>query len=145
MGRTGPTPKPGGDTRRRVPAPTGTNAAMGPAAANWLPSTRRAWELYTQGEAAKILRVEDEPAVRRLFSRIDKLSLLWEAVPDDPGLAEKALRSVRILDAMVARGCAELGIGPLARARLGIGTAPKPRSALDDFLGNDEGDDAKAQ
>lgn len=140
MGRTGPTPKPGGDTRRRVPSPTGTNAAMGPAVGNWLPSTQRAWESYTQSEAAKILRVEDEPAVRRLFGRIDKLTRLWEAVPDDPNDAEKALRSVRILDAMVARGCAELGIGPLARARLGIGSAPKQRSALDDFLGKEEVD-----
>lgn len=141
MGRTGPTPKPGGDTRRRRPSPTGTAAAMGPAVGNWLPSTKEAWNSYTASEAAHILRVEDAPAVLRLFERIDKLTRLWDAVPDDPNDAEKALRSVRILDAMVARGCAELGIGPLARARLGIGSAPKQRSALEQFR-DEEGEDA---
>ena len=87
-----------------------------------------------------ILRDEDIPSVVRLFQRIDKLNRMWSAVPDDPAIAEKALRSVRLLDVMVARGCAELGIGPLARARLGIGAAPKSRNALDEFMSEGEED-----
>lgn len=142
MGRTGPTPKPGGDTRRRVPPPgTSDEVQLGPGRPTWDNGTKIAWRTYANSQAAKLLRAEDVPAVLRLFDRIDKLNRLWAAVPDDPDLAEKALRSVRILDAMVARGCAELGIGPLARARLGIGTAPKQRSALDEFMGQ-EGEDA---
>ena len=78
------------------------------------------------------------PAVLRLFDRIDMLNEMWGQVPRDPTDAEKALRSIRLLDGMVARQCSELGIGPLARARLGMGGQPATRNPLDAFL---EGDD----
>jgi hypothetical protein len=135
VGKTGPTPAPSGDTRRRVPGPgLQRDRVVAPeASGDWRSETTQAWDLYVASEAWGLLRAEDLPAVWRLFERLDLLATMWACVPQEPDGAEKALRSIRLLDSMIARQMAELGIGPLARARLGLAGPPKESSPLDTF------------
>jgi phage terminase small subunit len=99
----------------------------------WTAETRRTYAEYAQSQAAKALRAEDTPVVRRLFDYIDRLSRFWDKVPDDPDDAKGPLQSIRLLQDLVSKLSREVGFGPSARQSLGIRTETRPGSALDAF------------
>ncbi len=135
MAKTGPTPS-GGDARRRVGAPQSQHdrVQLPEPPARWGSGVRAAYEAYRASEAAGLLREEDLAAVARLFDRLDQLARLEANLPEDAVDLLKAMQSIRLLDGMVARQMSELGIGPLARARLGMGGQPAVKNDLDAFM-----------
>ncbi len=135
MAKTGPTPS-GGDPRRRVGAPQAQRdrVQLPEPPAEWAADTLAAYTAYSASEAAGLLRAEDLAAVARLFDRLNKMARIETNLPEDPADLLKAIQAIRQLDGMVARQMSELGIGPLARARLGMGGQPATRNALDEFM-----------
>lgn len=104
-----------------------------PARSSWLAETRKTYAEYAQSQAARALRAEDMPVVRRLFDYIDRLTRFWDQIPDNPIDAAKALQSIRLLQGLVSTLSREVGLGPSARQSLGIRTETRPGSKLDAF------------
>jgi phage terminase small subunit len=104
-----------------------------PARTSWLAETRKTYTEYAGSQAAKALRSEDMPVVRRLFDYIDRLTRFWDQVPDNPEDARNALQAIRALQALVTALSREVGYGPAARQALGIRTETRPGSALAAF------------
>ena len=140
VAKTGPTPAPGASTavtRRRVDSPglRATAIALPPPADHWLPATRDSYRDYCASDVARALEEEDAAQVRLLFDYRDRLNRLVDEVAR--GLVEdehKAAQTIRIYDGMAARLASELGIGPLARTRLGL-TRVQEGSALQKLMG----------
>ncbi len=135
MAKTGPTPAPGADARRRVAVPQSQHdrVQLPEAPDRWGLGVGAAYEAYRESEAAGLLREEDLAAVARLFDRLDQLARMEASLPSAADLL-KAMQAIRLLDGMIARQMSELGIGPLARARLGLGGQPRVANELDEFM-----------
>lgn len=150
MAKTGPTPTSTSNHNlaRRRPGPVLHAVPVElPGPGDWLPATRDAYYAYAEAEVARLLRDEDIPQVVLLFDLRDKLARLLPNVPgptNEGGWPDtlKALQAVKTLDGMIARLASELGIGPLARTRLGILQAEgaEKASKLDQFLSGDGND-----
>lgn len=125
MAKTGPTPRPDAPAAtlaRRVPTPELLEVAvpMAPPNDQWLGSTQAAYTRYCESTAARVLREEDVAEVELLFTLIDRRWRYIPALTSDPADDLKTLQAIKIIDGMIDRKCANLGIGPLARTRLGI-------------------------
>jgi hypothetical protein len=136
MAKTGPTPTPGADARRRVASPQSQHdrVQLPEAPERWGLGVEAAYEAYRESEAAGLLREEDLAAVARLFDRLDQLARMEASLPEDAADLLKAMQAIRLLDGMIARQMSELGIGPLARTRLGLGGQPRVANELDEFM-----------
>ena len=102
---------------------------------HWLPATRDAYRDYAAADVARALEDEDIPQVRLLFEYRDRITRLVAELTH--GLTEdehKQAQTIRIYDGMAARLASELGIGPLARTRLGL-TRVQEGSALQKLMG----------
>jgi hypothetical protein len=126
MAKTGPTPDPNapqGVVRRRVDSPLLADVVVAlpiSAEPQWGPSTVRAYRAYAESHAARVLREEDVLEVVTLFGMVDQRTRYVTQLTGDPTLDLKALQAIKIIDSMVDRKASSLGIGPLARTRLGI-------------------------
>ena len=126
-----------GDAELATEAPT-----FPPLPRRWRPETREAFRVYAGSETAKALRVEDVPAVMRLFAYQDELAQRWDALLDGNVSDEgEAVRIIRALESMTTALATSLGIGPRARQSLGIKTEKRPGSRLDAFNSEDRDDD----
>lgn len=118
----------------------------------WLPETRKAWTaLWADGALSGVLLPVDRPVLLRWADALDRAARHLELGDADPvvpghagqptesphyGIADKALR--------VAKDCeAQLGIGALHRARLGIAILQERASLADlnERIMNGGGDD----
>lgn len=149
MGTRGPIPKQDA-TRVRSPAPvtvaasttpgranTGTVARIPPVPKGLLPVTRREWRTFWDSEVRQVLARIDVPVVERLFRYRDEWHRVTAVAYTPEGLPRLSLGStgqetlhpyIKRLDKLedLMGGLEkELGIAPMARARLGvkIGTA----------------------
>lgn len=128
MSKTGPTPDPnapGAVARRRAGgvALREQPVEFPPADANWATQVREAYRQYIASDVARAINEENLHQVATLFdywSRIANLMALDPALDEE---AHKTAQTIRIYDGMAARLANELGIGPLARVRLGIKVA----------------------
>jgi hypothetical protein len=105
-----------------------------PAETSWLPRTREAYRDFTGSDVARAAHEESRNQVRLLFEYWDRVERLLDLdMADDPE-PHKTAQAIRIYDGMAARLANELGIGPLARVRLGI-KAAEGGSKLADLFG----------
>lgn len=100
-----------------LPAPKG----------DWLDITKAAFFAYAESDAARVLRAEDIMELVTLFQLIDQrnryiVNLTGIGADDEP-----TLRALKMADTMIARMSGNLGVGPLARTRLGISVAERAR------------------
>lgn len=146
MAKTGPTPNPDAPdavARRRVaPVELAEVAiALPPPRVVWRTEVQAAYLAYVESAVAHALRAEDIPQVLQLFDLRDQMATEWEllqgADPDDAQERLRRIQAVKILDGMVARLSGELGIGPLARTRLGMSKVAEA-SALDKFMAGED-------
>lgn len=93
----------------------------------WLAVTKAAFMAYAESDAARVLRDEDLMELVTLFQLIDQrnryITNLTGVGADD----EPTLRALKMADTMIARMSGNLGVGPLARTRLGISVAERAR------------------
>lgn len=123
--KTGPTPSPdapAATVARRVPSAVLLEVAvpLPPPLTEWGARTLAAYHDYAESQAARVLRAEDVQEVVVLFELIDRRT---RYLADLTGGAEddlKALQAIRLVESMIDRKASNLGIGPLARTRLGI-------------------------
>jgi hypothetical protein len=125
MAKTGPTPDPNAPAAtvaRRIAAPELQEVAVAllPAAAGWRPATLEAYLTYAESNAARVLRHEDVAEVHLLFALVDQRLRYTQQLTGSAVEDLQTLQAMRIADGMIDRKAANLGIGPLARTRLGI-------------------------
>jgi hypothetical protein len=139
VSKTGPTPDPDAPqavARRRAEGVALRDSAIAfpPARAEWAPEVRAAYHAYVASDVARAVNDESLHQVALLFeywSRIAQLMGVDVAVDPEP---HKTAQTIRIYDGMATRLANELGIGPLARVRLGIKVG-EAGSALADLFG----------
>lgn len=110
-----------GDTEMASDAPKFLPARMA-----WAQSTRSQYFTFQASQAARALREEDLPTVKRCFDYIDRLTSLLT----DPDASPTAIAKWQSMVTSVSK---EIGLGPGARQALGIKTEVKPGSRLDAF------------
>jgi hypothetical protein len=122
----------------------------------WLPETRKAWSALWEDPVAVLLSRVDRPVLLRWADALDRAARCLVAADAAPvakgsmgqdvesplyGVADKALR--------VAQACeAQIGVGALARARLGLTFTAAQRSLADlnallSGAGGDDDDDPR--
>ncbi len=128
MSKTGPTPDPnapGAVARRRAEGVALRTEPINfpPADANWAPQVREAYRQYISSDVARAVNDENLHQVATLFEYWSRVALLLDADLTTDRDPHKTAQAIRIYDGMAARLANELGIGPLARVRLGIKVA----------------------
>lgn len=97
--------------------------------AKLLKSTEQAWELFWASDVAAVVTPSTWPAVQRYFTYLDELQRAVKVLRDGHRLVEGSRGQVRLnpladymnrLEEKVGRLETELGLTPMARARLGI-------------------------
>jgi hypothetical protein len=91
-----------------------------PAPGDWHPEVREMYLRYTESTAARVLREEDVHEVQLFFSLCNVRLRYLNALTGDPDGDFRTLSSLRIIDQLIDRKANNLGVGPLARTRLGI-------------------------
>ena len=86
----------------------------------WLDSTTDAYNRYIESTAARVLRAEDIHEVVTLYDLVDARSKYIDQLSGDPDDDYKVLGCIRLVDQAIDRKSNNLGLGPLARTRLGI-------------------------
>lgn len=86
----------------------------------WIDSTIEAYNRYIESTAARVLRAEDIHEVVALYDLVDARSKYIDQLSGDPEDDYKVLGCIRLVDQAIDRKSNNLGLGPLARTRLGI-------------------------
>ena len=126
--------KPNLSTRLPDLKPTAHPATLLPARADWLQTTREAYEMYAKSQEAGMLHdVDSAVSARFLFDVVDKRDRMWSQIGDEPTKAREAILAVKSLQMMVSTISRELGINPRARRDLGVTSDASPMSRLEKF------------
>jgi P27 family predicted phage terminase small subunit len=152
VGERGPIGRGQGHRTERVVAlrPQGPAGGPLPAPSGWLVATRRAWEAYWASDVARAAAEVDLAAVERYFAYLDewrrcmrglRRRRLVEGSQGQPVMSPLAGQVAR-LETMLGRLESQLGLTPMARARLGITIGEAARS-LEELLDDDDDDDRR--
>lgn len=134
MGSRGPFSKPGEQRQGhgklvKVVVPTEKVVVRPPKPSKLLKSTDEAWERFWESDVAAVVTPSTWPAVSRYFTYLDELQRAVKVLRDGHRLVEGSRGQVRLnpladymnrLEEKVGRLETELGLTPMARARLGI-------------------------
>jgi P27 family predicted phage terminase small subunit len=153
VGERGPIGRGQGHRTRRLVAlrsggPAGTAPAPPP---GWLKATRQAWDAYWRSDVARAVAEVDLAAVERYFAYLDEWRRAMRGYraqrltrgSTGQVVVHPLAGQVARLETMLARLERELGLTPMARARLGVTIGEAARS-LEELLDDDDDDDPGA-
>lgn len=124
----------------RPDGPGGRESAVPAPEPGWSVTTRAAWRTYWRDGLARLTTPVDGVAVRRLFALYDARERLWQLFLKSPlatgskgqEIMHPAGAFALAIDGRVERLERSFGIGPKARAALGI-TFAEARASLEDL------------